>query len=316
MATNNALLKVDHRKSKSCNKDDSGCKKKLQEEKRKKKKEEKRKKKKEEERKKTIKKEEERKKKKEEEREKEKEEEEKRKIRFDCKGYLGYKMERGLLELALLALVVVNACSFLAMEGVVLDQYYVQDVCSPSRATFMTGRYPIHNSIVDWIPPASSYGLPLNETTMAQKFKEAGYMSHATGKWHLGFYKWEHTPTFRGFDSFKGFYSGGEDYFSHVANGAYDFRTDSRPDCGKGCSALNTGDQGRYSTTVFSEEAVRIPQVPEEYTKPYRTSIQDPKRRTFAGMLSAVDEGIGNVTKALKSRGMYENTLVIFSKYI
>ena len=58
------------------------------------------------------------------------------------------------------------------------------------------------------------------------------------------------------------------------------------------------------------------PQVPEEYTKPYRTSIQDPKRRTFAGMLSAVDEGIGNVTKALKSRGMYENTLVIFSKYI
>jgi arylsulfatase A-like enzyme len=206
-------------------------------------------------------------------------------------------MERGLLELALLALVVVNACSFvrahgagppnvvfivvddlgwddvgfrnngeihtpnidkLAMEGVVLDQYYVQDVCSPSRATFMTGRYPIHNSIVDWIPPASSYGLPLNETTMAQKFKEAGYMSHATGKWHLGFYKWEHTPTFRGFDSFKGFYSGGEDYFSHVANGAYDFRTDSRPDCGKGCSALNTGDQGRYSTTVFSEEAVRI----------------------------------------------------------
>ena len=50
----------------------------------------------------------------------------------------------------------------LARKGVVLDQYYVQDVCSPSRATFMTGRYAMHHSVVDWIPPASAYGLPLN----------------------------------------------------------------------------------------------------------------------------------------------------------
>lgn len=96
----------------------------------------------------------------------------------------------------------------LAHSGVILDQYYVQDVCSPSRSTFMTGRFSMHNSIVDWIPPASAYGLPLNETTMAQKFKAAGYATHAVGKWHLGFYKWGMTPTFRGFDSFVGFYSG------------------------------------------------------------------------------------------------------------
>ena len=146
----------------------------------------------------------------------------------------------------------------LANEGVVLDRYYVPDVCSPSRASFMTGRYPFHTSIVDWIPPGSPYGLPLNETTLAEKFNKAGYISRATGKWHLGFYKWEHTPTFRGFHSFKGFYSGGEDYFSHVSSGAYDFRTDKQPNCGKDCSILNTDDQGRYSTTVFSEEAVRI----------------------------------------------------------
>ena len=71
----------------------------------------------------------------------------------------------------------------LAAKGRVLDQYYVQDVCSPSRATFMTGRFAIHHTIVDWIPPASAYGLPLNETTMAQKFAQAGYSCHATGKW-------------------------------------------------------------------------------------------------------------------------------------
>ena len=56
----------------------------------------------------------------------------------------------------------------LAKAGTVLDQYYAQDVCSPSRASFMTGRYAMHHSIVDWIPPGSAYGLPLNETTMAQ----------------------------------------------------------------------------------------------------------------------------------------------------
>jgi len=72
----------------------------------------------------------------------------------------------------------------LAKAGVVLNQYYVQDVCSPSRATFMTGRFAMHHSIVDWIPPASAYGLPLNETTMAQKFQEAGYATHMSGKWY------------------------------------------------------------------------------------------------------------------------------------
>ena len=200
-----------------------------------------------------------------------------------------------------------------AKEGIVLEKYYVQAVCSPTRATFMTGRFPMHNSIVDWIPPSSAYGLPLNETTMAEKFKSAGYMAHAVGKWHLGFYKWKHTPTFRGFDSFSGFYSGGEDYFTHISSGAYDFRHDDRPNCGAGCSKINSLDQGNYSTTVFSREAVRViddhdtssplflylayqgvhapAQVPESYIKPYERTISNPFRRTFAGMLSAVDEG-------------------------
>ena len=54
-------------------------------------------------------------------------------------------------------------------------------------------------------------------------------------------------------------------------------------------------------------------QVPERYVKPYEGVIFDPKRRTFAGMLSAVDEGIANVTAALESRGMLENTLIVFT---
>ena len=96
------------------------------------------------------------------------------------------------------------------------------------------------------------------ETTLAQKFNEAGYESHAVGKWHAGFYKWEMTPTFRGFSSFVGFYSGGEDYFTHEAGGAYDFRRDPQPNCGKGCSQVNWQDKGVYSTTVFTREACSV----------------------------------------------------------
>jgi len=224
----------------------------------------------------------------------------------------------------------------LAKTGVILNKYYVQDVCSPSRATFMTGRFAMHHSIVDWIPPNSAYGLPLNETTIAQKFKEAGYATHASGKWHLGFYKWGLTPTFRGFDSFLGFYSGGEDYFTHETSGAYDFRRDATPRCGANCSEINWEDQGVYSTTAFTREAVRVieahndveiplflylayqgvhapSQVPTRYVVPYEQSIPDSKRRIFAGMLSAVDEGIGNVTAALAARDMLESTTIVFT---
>ena len=64
----------------------------------------------------------------------------------------------------------------------------------------------MHHTIVDALFPDSAYGLPLEFTTIADKFKEGGYETHAIGKWHLGFYKENYTPTFRGFNSFYGFY--------------------------------------------------------------------------------------------------------------
>merc|ERR1712137_1116095 len=148
---------------------------------------------------------------------------------------------------------------------------------------------------------------------------------------------WQHTPTFRGFDSYVGFYTGGEDYFQHTTGGKYDLRRDMQPDCGAGCSKLAyEGDAGRYSAELFSDEAIRVieehdaseaplflylafqsvhspRQVPSSYVDPYVGVISDGVRRNFAGMVSCMDEGIGNVTKALDAKGMLENSVIIFS---
>ena len=68
----------------------------------------------------------------------------------------------------------------LAEEGILLDNYYVQPSCSPSRACFMSGRYPLHTGINNWLPN-EAVGLPLDEVTLADLLKEHGYSTHAIG---------------------------------------------------------------------------------------------------------------------------------------
>jgi arylsulfatase A-like enzyme len=227
-------------------------------------------------------------------------------------------------------------------EAIYLQNYYVLPSCSPTRTALFSARYPLHTGVHHWIPPASVAGLPLEDETLADLLKRSGYRTHAVGKWHMGFAKWAQTPTFRGFDSFYGFYSGSEDYFTHVNSGkAYDMRFDKGPHCGPRCSRI-VNETGNYSTHVFTREAIRViqeyptddkqenqkplflyfafqavhapDQVPEEYLQPYNEFWPENKlRRTYAGMLTAADEGIGNVTRALKDAGLWEDTIVIFT---
>lgn len=121
----------------------------------------------------------------------------------------------------------------------------------------MTGRYTIHNTIEDWLHPTWATGVPLNETFMPELLKENGYATHAVGKWHMGFCKWDYTPTFRGFDSYIGYYDGSEDYFTHVKDNWYDLHKEIGPNCGFNCSEIYDR-RGDYSVNIFSERAVEI----------------------------------------------------------
>lgn len=121
-------------------------------------------------------------------------------------------------------------------QGIALEQHYVQKVCSPTRTAVMTGRYPHRQGMQTPFCGGSAEGLNLNETMMPEHMNSAGYTSHIVGKWHLGFTSWEHTPTWRGFSSFYGFYGCAQDYYWHGSKGNLDFHFDKQPKCGANCT--------------------------------------------------------------------------------
>eukprot|EP00439_Symbiodinium_sp_Y106_P057473 s4184_g8.t1 len=220
-------------------------------------------------------------------------------------------------------------------EGITLDQYYVLPTCSPSRATFLTGRLPIHHGINSKLK-FENMGLPLDEKLLPALLKEQGYKTHAIGKWHLGFYRAAYTPTFRGFDSFYGYYMGSQGYFTHKLYTYYDFHRQDKPNCGKQCSRVDWKAAGIYSTRLFTEEAVRLirrhsayspgqplflyqawqnvhypVEVPRRFLPQFSNLISNTTRQVHAAMVAAVDEGIATINAALSSVGMLENSVII-----
>ncbi|KAH7962654.1 hypothetical protein HPB52_017331 [Rhipicephalus sanguineus] len=104
----------------------------------------------------------------------------------------------------------------LAWNGVRFDRRYYQPLCSPSRSALMTGRYPIHTGLQHGIIGQSEpRGLSLHFKLLPEWLNELGYSFYMVGKWHLGFYKSEFTPTKRGFSSHVGSWGGFVDYYTH-----------------------------------------------------------------------------------------------------
>ena len=88
-----------------------------------------------------------------------------------------------------------------APNGLILNEFYTSCVCTPSRASILSGRYTIHTGLNGLLPQHLAMGFPLNLTLLPQYLTNyLHYHCYAVGKWHLGFYKWAHTPTFRGFE--------------------------------------------------------------------------------------------------------------------
>ena len=235
----------------------------------------------------------------------------------------------------------------LADEGTLFTAGYVTSpVCSPSRASLLTGRYQQrfgHEFLPEGDPDGGA-GLPVAETTLAQSLQKAGYVTAMVGKWHLGSEAQFH-PVNRGFDKFFGMVTWGADYADPTRE---DLRTWTSPLAkpkspkendsgwsGRGADAVMRGrepvEEHAYLTDAFTREAVGfiseereqpfflyLPytavhgplQVTQEYYDRF-PEIEDESKRIYAAMTSALDDGVGAVLQALKENGLQQNTMVV-----
>jgi arylsulfatase A-like enzyme len=201
--------------------------------------------------------------------------------------------------------------------------YIAATYCSPCRAGLMTGRYPTrfgHEFNGGGGAGGKGFGLPVTEKTIADRLKALGYATAAVGKWHLGNGP-EFIATARGFDEFYG----------TVANTPF-FNPPNFIDTRKSPEVHPIKDDTFYTTDAYGERAVdwigkqkdkpyflylpfNAQHAPLQATKKYLDrfpQIADEKRRTFAAMMSAMDDAVGRVLAKVRERGEEENTLVFF----
>jgi len=218
----------------------------------------------------------------------------------------------------------------LAESGIVFTNGYVSSpVCSPSRAGLITGKnqvsFGFNNNLFLSQPgfDPNYVGLPLTETTLADKLKSLGYVNGLVGKWHLG-EKPHFYPTKRGFDEFWGFLAGGHDYFVAKPGGE---NMESPIECTyKTPQPLGyiTDDIGNEcvdfikrhnNEPFFLYAAFNAPHSPMQATKEdlkLFNHIDDVLRRTYCAMVYRLDQNVGKIVKAIEDEGLEDNTFVIF----
>uniref|UniRef100_A0A034WCH0 Arylsulfatase B n=1 Tax=Bactrocera dorsalis TaxID=27457 RepID=A0A034WCH0_BACDO len=226
----------------------------------------------------------------------------------------------------------------LAYSGVILKNLYTAPMCTPSRSALLTGKYPIHTGMQHYvIPNYQPWGLPLNETTIAQVFKEHGYYTSIIGKWHQGFSRKAYTPTKRGFDHHFGYLGAYIDYYNQTLDATaqnlslgHDFRDNL---------AVSREHAGTYVTDLLTDAATELIskhdatekplflflselaphagnddtplQAPPEEVEKF-AYIKDVNRRTYAAMVSKLDQSVGAVIDALANKGILNNTILLF----
>ena len=227
----------------------------------------------------------------------------------------------------------------IAREGVRFTRGYVTfPVCGPSRAGLLTGRYQSRFGFdrnPNGDPADLRGGMPRSEEMLSEMLKRAGYYTMAVGKWHMGTHP-ALRPRARGFDEFYGFIEGGHSYFPDEiefediseSRKPYDWYRTKLVDNGKRVAFA------QYLTDELSDRAVdfverragqpepfllylayNAPHAPLQATEKYLARfahLPNERRRIYAAMISAVDDGVGRVLAELDRQGMAENTIVFF----
>lgn len=225
----------------------------------------------------------------------------------------------------------------LAQSGARFTNGYVTyAVCGPSRAGLLTGRYQDRfgfgrNPVID--PSDETSGLPLDESMISEVLKPVGYTSGIVGKWHMGTHP-QFRPNQRDFDYFYGFLSGGHRYFPE------ELTVPSIEQAVKNWSWYNTKlleneqtvELDKYLTDKLSDKAIEFveqekdnpfflylaynaPHTPLQATKEYlerNKHIKNKKRRTYAAMVTSVDDGVGRLLDKLEQLNIADNTIVFF----
>ena len=229
----------------------------------------------------------------------------------------------------------------LARAGMKFECFYAEPTCTPARFALLAGQYPsrsqsnLNEPLMFLWPEHADRGIKPGETTFASLFQKQGYKTGLVGEWHLG-HGPDMTPRDFGFDVFYGLKGGGFDYITKRYGIKADWYRNEEPI-----------DEPGYVTDLITAEAVRFIDSQSEdqpfllylaYTAPHYgkgydplakdgvvnimqpkqdhikrfMSIKDPVRRSYAAMVSPMDDGIGEVLKKLRQKGFDDSTLVIF----
>lgn len=216
----------------------------------------------------------------------------------------------------------------LAETGVRFTQAYAHTVCCPSRAMLLTGRHPQRSGVHFWtqgnMNAAQGINMALEEITLAEALKSAGYRTALYGKWHLGAHR-DFGPKKQGFDEFFGIRDGFIDNYNHHflhAKGFHDLYEGTRPVQAAGDyfpemmvrRALRFIDENK-DRPFFLYVPFNIPHYPEQALKKFETKyshLNDKARRSYAAMISTTDHYIGQILDKLDADGLRENTIVVF----
>ena len=217
----------------------------------------------------------------------------------------------------------------LARDGASFDRFYVCPVCSPTRAEFLTGRHHVRSGV--YSTSAGGERMDLDETTVADLFKKAGYATGAFGKWHNGM-QFPYHPLGRGFDYFYGFCSG---HWGHYFDPLLE--RNGKPVRGKGFCI----DDFTNEAMGFIERSVKkrkpffayLPyntphspmQVPDRWWKKFKDKQLDdlmrnrkPEKESRLHLLAAlamcenIDWNVGRLLKKLDELKVAEDTIVLF----